>query len=153
VQVPLSQALTAPEEELPTEAWEFRQGVFAFMADRTLSEAAVAAIDGESPASRISRAGGKLAGGFRGEDRKNYPVFIARHFLKLNTNLAAWDKERQTRPAQFAQLTAVLAAIVNGGRVVVDDAGRDVQVAGWPRSLCELLADLLKERLRKRDHA
>ena len=64
ISIPLSQALTAPEAELPPRALEFKQAFFDFMADKTISEAARAVVDGESPGGRLSRAaGGKNQGG------------------------------------------------------------------------------------------
>jgi hypothetical protein len=90
VLIPLSQALTAPEAELPERALQFRQGVFDFMRDKTLSEAMVAAIDGESPAHRITRAGaGKMKGG-AGGDRKDWPAFIAEKLSDVTGHLKHW---------------------------------------------------------------
>ncbi len=91
--IPLSQALTCPEAELPDQARSFRQAFFGFMADKTIAEACRAAVEGESPAHRISRAGaGKLAGGCHGEDRKAYHVFIAEKLGDISTHLRSWHK-------------------------------------------------------------
>jgi hypothetical protein len=91
--IPLSQALTCPEAELPDQARSFRQAFFDFMADKTIAEACRAAVEGESPAYRISRAGaGKLAGGSHGEDRKAYHLFIAEKLGDISTHLKSWHK-------------------------------------------------------------
>jgi hypothetical protein len=91
--IPLSQALTAPEAELPDQALSFRQGFFDFLEDKTLAEATRAAVDGESPAHRITRAGaGKTKGGHAGEDRKDWPTFIAEKLSDVSSHLKHFRK-------------------------------------------------------------
>jgi hypothetical protein len=93
VVVPLSAALTAPEAELPDQALSFRQGFFDFLEDKTLAEATRAAVDGESPAHRITRAGaGKTKGGHAGEDRKDWPTFIAEKLSDVSSHLKHFRK-------------------------------------------------------------
>jgi hypothetical protein len=155
--IPISQALTAPDSDLSADALNFKQGLFQFMADKTIAEAVRASLDGESPAHRISRAAnGKLHGGAPDiatdpEARKNFPKFIASNLKKLNGNLAGWERWRKNNPAQYQQVAAIFRSVINGGNVQVDESGASTPIAPWPRSLCELIADLLKERLRKHD--
>jgi hypothetical protein len=79
VEIPLSQALTAPTSKLPEQALEFRHGLLDFIKEKSLSEAVLAAIDGESPEHHITRAAnGKDKGGSLGEDRKDFPLFAGR---------------------------------------------------------------------------
>lgn len=148
--VPLSQALTAPEKDLGKAAIKFRQDVFDFMADKSLTEALAACVDGESDPKRITlAAGGKKHGGSKGENRKDFPLFISKNMLALNGNLKGWEKWRAKQPAQFTEVSAILQAFIMGGAVPTDRNGATAKVNGWPRSLCELMADLLKERLKK----
>lgn len=56
IAVPISMALSAPESELTIGAIEFRRAVIEFLADKTLGEATLAAVDGEADGSRITRA-------------------------------------------------------------------------------------------------
>lgn len=56
IAVPISMALSAPESELTFDALEFRRAVIEFLADKTLGEATLAAVDGEAEGSRVTRA-------------------------------------------------------------------------------------------------
>jgi hypothetical protein len=148
--IALSLALTADEKSLPPKALQYRQGVLAFMEDKTLSEALRACMDGESEAKRVTlAAGGKASGGSRGEDRKDFPRFIAKNLLSFSGNLRGWEKWRANHPAQHAAVAGVLRTfLVTGGQVVSHREGHKTDVSAWPLSFCELLQSLLKERLR-----
>lgn len=90
--ISISQAMSAPEAELPPPALEFRTELLEFMADKTIADALSAAIDGDSPASRIARAGnGKHAGGHHGEDRKDFVLFGARALKNFLAHVGARD--------------------------------------------------------------
>lgn len=81
--------LPTPGEPDPAPA-EFRQSFFDFLADKSLAEAARAALEGESPAHRLTRAAnGKTAGGSRGEDRKDFPVFAGRALSEVLHHIGA----------------------------------------------------------------
>lgn len=132
VSVPLSQALTAPEAELPPKAMAFRQGVFDFMSDKTLAEAMTAALDGESPAHRITRAAaGKLHGGTRGEDRKAWHTFVAEKLSDVGSHLKHW------RSFTADQKTATLEAFTR-------------QVEKWPTPVLEHIKKAAQLELQKR---
>jgi len=96
--VPLSKALLAPTpsdgpagSQLDPRLASFRQSFFDFMQDKTLAEATRAAVDGESPAHRITRAAaGKATGGTKGEDRKAWHTFIAEKLSDISAHLKHW---------------------------------------------------------------
>lgn len=129
--VPLSMALTAPEQELSAEALKFRQGVFDFMADKTISEAINAAVDGDSPASRISRAAnGKVKGGAGTQDRKEFEKFTATKLRHITTFV--------TQKLSATQRSLITAAFV-------------AAVELWPRWLLEAIADKCRSELKLSD--
>ncbi len=129
--VPLSLALTAPEHELSAEALAFRQGVFDFMADKTISEAINAAVDGDSPASRISRAGnGKQKGGAGTQDRKEFEKFTATKLKHITTFV--------TQKLSTTQKGLIAAAFA-------------VAMERWPRWLLEAIAEKAKSELKLSD--
>jgi hypothetical protein len=132
VVVPMSQVLTAPEGDLPDKALEFRQGVFTFMQDKTLREAAMSALAGESPGHRYTRAlAGKTKGGTRGEDRKAWPTFIAEKLSDVSGHLSHWK--------QFS----------TGQKEQTEEAFKRA-IEKWPTPLLEALAKGLKTELQKR---
>jgi hypothetical protein len=91
--VPISTALLpdAKPSTINPQLSTFRQGFFDFMADKSISEAARAVVDGESPAHRITRAArGKLDGGSRGEDRKAWHTFIGVKLSDISGHLNHW---------------------------------------------------------------
>lgn len=97
----ISQVLTLPEDRLSADALDLRQSVFAFMADKSLGAAVRAAIGGDSPAHRITRAGnGKLKGGTNIEDRADYPEYIRRALSALSAHLAGHGKNHEARWAK-----------------------------------------------------
>lgn len=116
-QVPLSRALLAstpsdgdPGSYLPPKLAEFRQSFFDFMSDKTLAEATRAAVDGESPAHRITRAAsGKSDGGTTGEDRKAWHTFIAEKLSDISSHLKHWRSF--TTPQKECTQEALLNAV------------------------------------------
>ncbi len=138
--IPHSQILTLPEAELPDAARKLRQDVFGFMQDKTLGEAARAAFGGDSPSHRITRAAnGKAKGGTRGEDRKDWPTYIARHLSDVTGLLGCNEKNREKR---YADMTA-------GQRQKIEDAFATA-LTKWPTPLVEHLAKLAREEGRNR---
>lgn len=149
VAIPLSQALLAPAEELPEKARAFRQGVFDFMQDKSLAEAVRAAVDGEDDAHRISRAGlGKKAGGTRGEDRKDWPAFVARKLVEIGGHLSHWEGMSEVQRTEIKDL---LVAAVNGDQATLRgrNAGLPFNFEIWPEELCSVLAEAVKQRNRR----
>lgn len=130
--VTLSQALTAAEGDLTGKALKFRQAVFEFMADKTLSEALAACSDGESDPKRITlAAGGKRHGGTRGEDRKAFDEFTRRKLKHLTTFFSQHLSSGQK------------------GEIV---AAFNRAVESWPRWLLEALADKCRAELKLSDN-
>jgi hypothetical protein len=144
--VPLSVALTAPEAELPEAALKYRQDVSNFMADKTLAEACSAALDGESPAHRITRAAdGKRKGGAGQPDRKDWPEFVFRKFGELAEHLSHWDRMSAGQKAEI--LGAVKAAFLGQD---ISWRNRRVKKFGlWPEELCAVAVEALRQRLRE----
>lgn len=126
--ISLSAALTKAEGQLPAEALRFRQGVFEFMADHTLGEAARAVFDGESDAKRITlAAGGKTKGGTKGEDRKAFDEFAKTKLKHLSTFLG-----HKLTVNQKAQIVAAF----------------DQALEQWPRWMIEGLAEKCRKELK-----
>ncbi len=132
--VPMSEAFAPGSkacEQFP-EVKKFRQNVFDFMADKSLAEAARAAIEGESPAHRITRAGnGKVEGGTRGEDRCAWHDFIGERLREICGHLARWrrfsSKQKETTQEHFENA-----------------------IEKWPTPLLESLAKSIKTVLQRR---
>ena len=83
---------------MPAKALEFRQGIFDFMADKSLSEAARASLYISSPGSRVTRAAnGKDKGGSHGEDRKAFHTFALRKPSDFTSHLSHWDALTSTQ--------------------------------------------------------
>jgi hypothetical protein len=132
--VPLSQALTAPENDLPQRALEFRSFVLRFLKDKSLAEAARAAIDGDSPANRVTRAGGgKLRGGkdSEGRNRRDFPRLVSERMHELSAHLRHWNRMTPSHRE------AILDKIVVG-------------CEKWPTPVIEHLAKAIKLELQRR---
>jgi len=130
--VPLSMALCAPESELPAEALKFRHGLAAFMESKTLAEAARSVAEGESPASRITRAGeGQSKGGKGSGDRKDWGKFIGEKLSDLSGHLSHWE---QFKAAQ------------------IEEAEKHFKTAisRWPSAVLAEVSRLIKDEMKRR---
>jgi hypothetical protein len=91
VDIPVTQLLTAPAEELGAEQLEARQLYLDFAEGKTLKELREVVVDGEEP-HRITRAhNGRAKGGTKGEDRKDYPKFIGEKLSDVTAHLKHWQ--------------------------------------------------------------
>lgn len=130
--VRLSDALTASEKALSGKALKFKQDVFDFMADKTLTQALAACVDGESDPKRITlAAGGKKHGGSRGEDRKAFDKFTANKLKHLTTFF---------RHKLNANQKGMIIAAFNAALEL------------WPRWLLEAIAEKCRTELKLSDH-
>lgn len=130
--ISLSQALTLPEKQLPAQARNFRQGIFDFMADHTLGEAARAVFDGDSGAKRITlAAGGKKKGGKGSGDRKAFDVFAKTKLKHLTTFMG--------QKLTVNQKSQIVTAF-------------DTAIEHWPRWIVEGLAEKCRTELKLTDH-
>lgn len=146
--VPLSQALIAPEAELSGAALEFRQATFDFMADKTLAQAVREACDGDSPASRITRAAnGKDMGGTKGENRKDYPLFVMRKLRDAGGHIGHWETMDVTQRNEV--LTIFTAAICGEFVSLHGRPSGKAKFEAWPDEVCEALAVVLRKRVKK----
>ena len=126
--VPMSLALTAEAKDLPKAARDFRQSIFDFMADHTLSEALLAVADGESDGKRITLAkGGKAKGGKGSGDRKAFDQFAKTKLQHLTTFF-----RHKLNVNQKALIVAAFAAALEL----------------WPRWLLEALAEKCRTELK-----
>lgn len=124
----LSAALTLPEAKLSEAARNYRQGIFEFMADHTLGEAARAVFDGESGAKRITlAAGGKTKGGKGTGDRKAFDEFAKTKLKHLTTFLG--------QKLTVNQKSQIVAAF-------------DRSLEQWPRWMLEGLAEKCRTELK-----
>jgi hypothetical protein len=149
----ISYVLTAQESDCSPAMTKFKKAFEAFLADKTLSEALAAAIDGESDASRFTlAANGKIKGGARGENRRNYAHFVFRHFKALNHIQSRWDKLNMKQPGEQSKMTETLRATILGGPLKLHEKGRPVDFKPWSASFSKLMFDILKERLHSESH-
>lgn len=151
--VSFSQAMTMPVKELPPAAQEARQLLFDFVADKTMKECMAKVMMGDSEASAVTRAhngkNSKNAGG--GYDPKQYALFVAQNIIPLQANVLACHKLREKLPKQWSEIESHLRVMIEGGSLPTKDAKIKVDVKGWPRDLCELVADILKERIKRKE--
>lgn len=132
VVVTYSDALTLPEKQLSAAALKFRQGIFDFMADKTLTEALTASVDGESEPKRITlAAGGKSKGGTRGEDRKAFDKFTAN---------------------KLKHLTTFFGHKLNSNQKGLIIAAFNCALELWPRWLIEAIAEKCRTELKMSEH-
>jgi hypothetical protein len=128
---PLSDALSQPESSLAPQALQWRQTIFAFLAGKTMKEAiAGVVVEGDEP-HRLTRSfNGKSAGGYHGENRRDYARYLASHF-----QIATKFLNEKISPAQKSKISAA--------------AGQAVQ--HWPRWFLAELAENLKTELKLSD--
>lgn len=116
--VPVSELLTRPEDELSESGREWRQGWLDFTKDRTIRECLDGVFDGD-PESRLKRClNGKLKGGTRGEDRKDYPVYAARALAACLAHIGAnpvaggnrWEKMAETQKHEVEGVVSLFVA-------------------------------------------
>lgn len=138
--IPISKLLSAPESELSAAALEYRQQWFDFTADKTIKDCINSVVIDGDPAHRIDRAvNGKLKGGTRGEDRKDWPTYIARHLSDITALLGCNEKNREKR---WSTMTA-------GQREAIQDA-LSTALAKWPTPVLEHLVKQSRDQLKLR---
>lgn len=153
----LSDILGATEAELaemPEAALEWRQTFFDFTQDKTMKDILEGVLLKEENPVSITRAmNGKHApgAGHNGEDRKDWQVYLGRNLIAVGKHLDTYERKVEEDPAASAKMYALLESAVGGGKVRIDARGETREVAGWPRSVCEMMAEILKERLKRRD--
>jgi hypothetical protein len=128
--VPASRLLTAGELDGNDE--EARQLLLDFMAGKTIAEAVRAAVV-EGDDARAARAvAGKSTGGSRGENRKDFPKFAARHLSDLAYHLEGFDK------------------FTDPERETVEEAFK-THLADWPRAAIEVFIEIARRDLKRRE--
>ena len=160
IDLAVSDILITPEQDLPPEARKYKQSWFDFTADKTINQCLNdVCVEGDK-GHRVDRAiNGKLKGGTRGEDRKDFPFFIGVKFMDLANHFSHWKKFNPTQKAEVAQIIrgAILGMDVSlprGSRPkLFDFAGTKRKRGLWPRELCELALAALKERLKQEDES
>lgn len=149
----ISAILTADSpalREFPAPLQAFREQFDAFMADKTLKDANIAALEGFDPAHRVTRAAnGALLGGAGEQERKDFPVFIARHFRVLGEHFSHWTAMSEV---QKTEAKAVLRAFFIGEEVKLPGrAGKEghVQFSLLPPELREYAREAILESRKK----
>ena len=123
--------LSAPSSDLTEQQQEDRQTYFDFTNGKTLKELRECVVDGED-AHRITRAhNGRTAGGTKGEDRRDWPVFIRRKLSDISTHLRSW------RTMTGAQTEAIEAAY-------------KIEISKWPAPLLETLKKTINDEIKSR---
>lgn len=143
--LPLSAVLTLPEAELPERARALKQATFDFMGDRTLGEAARAALAGDAEGKRVTLAGtGRLKGGTnRFDDRKDVAKFVGNHLRAITSFLVNTKARPGTTRRGFAgwrKLPADHAAAVSAALVECLEL--------WPGELLRAVAEKARAELR-----
>jgi hypothetical protein len=138
--IPLSRLLSAPVDELSEAALEYRQQWLDFTADKTIKDCINSVMVDGDPGHRIDRAiNGKTKGGTRGEDRKDWPTYIARHISDVTGLLGCNEKNREKR---WTDMTP-------GQREKIQDA-LSTALVKWPTPLLEHVAKQAREQLKHR---
>lgn len=155
----ISTVLTMPESECTEAMRTFRATFSKFLEDKTLTEAAAATLTGADDPSRIARAGfGANDGGTNDDDdRKDWPLFVARKFHDISVHLAHWDAMTETQRTETK--SAIRAMVLGdevklpgrpGGRNIIRPAlNREKTPQMWPQELCVAVGEALRERLKK----
>lgn len=129
--IPFHALLTMPAADMTPAATEVRQLWLDFSNNKTLKELGGVSIDGDA-AHRISRAhNGRALGGSKGEDRKDWPKFIAVKLSDISTHLDHW---KGMSAGQKEQIQIALGSAL----------------AKWPTPLLEWIGKTLKDELKKR---
>lgn len=144
-----SQMLSLPPAELSDQARGYRQQFFDFTADLTMKECVDGAFDGDDE-SRMTRAhNGRTKGGRGGDaasDRKDYGFFFGVHMLVLSKHVQDFDRLKDKRPAQRAEIDAALRGFILGGPVRESRAGKLKDLPPCPDWVVAQIKDLLKNR-------
>ncbi len=126
--VPMSRLLSLPEAEVTEPVREARQLVLDFMADKTMGECIRGYVVEGDDITRITRAAnGKKLGGSKGEDRKDFPKFIATALGTITDHLTVRGKSK----AKYREFEADQQAKIG--------ASFDAAVGQWPRWLVEVM--------------
>lgn len=133
--------LTCPASELfaphaspgaSADTHEARQLLFDFTADKTIKECLAAVVVDGDDAHRITRAhNGRMTGGHKGEDRKNWPQFIGTHLSDITAHLKFWKS-------------------FTGAMIETVEAKFKAALAKWPTPLLEAIKKLITEELKTR---
>jgi len=139
-----SEILSQPAEALSGAAREWKQLMLELTAGRTMREASEALVEGNDW--RLKNiVNGRALGGFRGEDRKDFPKFILLKLSEIAQHLEHWDG---MTPEQQHEILGIFKCAAGGGRAeVARSAGAVVKVLrGWPDEICQLVQATLKKR-------
>lgn len=131
--IPVSRLLSCAAEDLPDDAArEARQLLFDFTDGRTIKECLAGVfIDGDAPVLITRAANGQKHGGYKGEDRKDYPKFIGVHLSDISAHLKPWK--------------SYTGAQVESTETVFKSA-----LAKWPTPVLTFLKKLITEELKTR---
>jgi hypothetical protein len=136
--IPISQLLEMRDP--PQEARDFREHIYSQIDKIEKNDSLRAAAVGQAPAHIISRSlNGKLAGGTRGEDRKDWPTYIARHLSDVTGLLGCNEKNREKR---WTNLTPEQ-------REAIQDATATA-ISKWPTPYLEHIAKLIRDETKLR---
>ena len=128
--IPVSEILATADDELPDRAREWKQAWFDFTEGKTIKQCLAGVfVDGDE-GSRVDRAiNGMTARQTSGEERKDYPRFMARKLKEMTEHLVVKGTHRmpaRERDIDADQRAKILAAF-------------DGAVSVWPRWLLEML--------------
>lgn len=155
----LSMVLTRLDSECSPGMLTFRATFAKFLENKTLTEAAHATLAGADEESRITRAGnGSGKGGHNGDDRKDWPTFVAHNLHDFSMHLVRWNSMNET---QQAELKVIVRNFILGDEVKLTGRKESIVQPGyerrdgkivkcpWPEELCRAMQESLRERLRK----
>lgn len=146
--IPVSEMLTAPEDELPASALAWRQQWLDFTSERTLKECLDGVfVDGDE-GHRVDRAiNGKLKGG-AGGDRKDFPLFVAVKLKDMGSHLAHWEGMSETQRTEVK--LAVRAAVTGDGVRMKGRQRENFSFEAWPVEFCQAVLEAVRERVKGR---
>ena len=89
---------------------------------------------------------GAQKGGSRGEDRKDWPLFVARKFRDISTHLSHWETMNETQRTEAKQ---IVRNMILGEETKLSGRNEIIKAnTVWPEELCRAAKEALNERLR-----
>ena len=155
----ISDVLTRPESDCTPAMLKFRASLDALLSDATLVQASEVLLGGQSDGRRLTlAANGKKHGGYRGENRRNYSLYVAVRMNGMAQNVERWEKFVIKNPFEADNMREAMRTVIMGGRFLAqcnfpkDGAKADtflVESKGWPKGFRKMMLSVLKESFRE----
>jgi hypothetical protein len=148
------------ESALPPAARDYRRAWFDLIRDRTIKDCIAGLFGGNNEAHNTDRAlNGKMAGGTRGEDRKDYPLYIGVKFKDLSNHFSHWHNYSSHQKYEVRKLIEglilgedVILRMDNKSRIhdrTFDFSGKERRRSKAPLEFCDMIEAALRKRRRQ----